>query len=125
MPSSTSPSSSDGDLPVDVEKRAGPIAAEHEASHYHHPSKKDEEEHDNGGSLTDPAREEEEELENWRIQPEPDILNTEADGVAGTVSRVLSRISTKSSWNPGPPPDGGRVAWLACEPSFFFSLPPP
>ncbi|KAK4149812.1 major facilitator superfamily domain-containing protein [Chaetomidium leptoderma] len=29
------------------------------------------------------------------------------------VSRVLTRASTKSSWNPGPPPDGGLQAWTA------------
>jgi hypothetical protein len=29
--------------------------------------------------------------------------------------RILSRISTKSSWiDPGPPPDGGFKAWLQC-----------
>ncbi|XXH01092.1 hypothetical protein Hte_007443 [Hypoxylon texense] len=106
MPSSTSPSSSEDNLPVDVEKRTDPVATEHETSHQ---SRKDEE-HD-GSNPTDPAAEDDDE---WRIQPEPDILNTEADGVTGTLSRVLSRISTKSSWNPGPPPDGGRVAWLAC-----------
>jgi|SRR5450432_3113558 hypothetical protein len=25
--------------------------------------------------------------------------------------RVITRTSTKSSWNPGPPPDGGLAAW--------------
>ncbi|KAK4098529.1 MFS general substrate transporter [Parathielavia hyrcaniae] len=43
------------------------------------------------------------------------------DGAAGTgngvlskaVSRVLTKASTKSSWNPGPPPDGGWQAWIA------------
>ena len=35
-------------------------------------------------------------------------------------SRVLTRPSTKSSWNPGPPPDGGLQAWLA-----GMSPPPP
>lgn len=38
-------------------------------------------------------------------------------GEAGMLSRVLSRVlshaSTKSSWNPGPPPDGGLKAWMA------------
>ncbi|KAK4233605.1 major facilitator superfamily domain-containing protein [Achaetomium macrosporum] len=35
----------------------------------------------------------------------------------GVLSRVLSRVltrpSTKSSWNPPPPPDGGMQAWIA------------
>lgn len=31
------------------------------------------------------------------------------------VSRVLSRSTSKSSWNPGPPPDGGLKAWTAGE----------
>ncbi|KAL2163840.1 hypothetical protein VTH06DRAFT_5899 [Thermothelomyces fergusii] len=35
-------------------------------------------------------------------------------GVASrALSHVLSRVSTKSSWNPGPPPDGGLQAWTA------------
>ncbi|KAI1105453.1 MFS general substrate transporter [Jackrogersella minutella] len=102
MPSSTSPSSSDGELPLDVEK-----GADHAPGGSENPgqSRKDE-----GPSCESPA----EATDDWRIPPEPDILNTEADGMAGAVSRVLSKISTKSSWNPGPPPDGGRVAWLAC-----------
>ncbi|KAL2144186.1 hypothetical protein VTI28DRAFT_9477 [Corynascus sepedonium] len=33
--------------------------------------------------------------------------------VTRTLSRVLTRASTKSSWNPGPPPDGGLQAWMA------------
>ena len=34
------------------------------------------------------------------------------DGVLG---RVLSRITSRSSYDPGPPPDGGWVAWSQCE----------
>lgn len=34
-------------------------------------------------------------------------------GLAGMMERVVSRVSTKSSWNPGPPPDGGVRAWTA------------
>ncbi|KAL8405012.1 hypothetical protein RB594_009771 [Gaeumannomyces avenae] len=36
-----------------------------------------------------------------------------ATGLGRVVSRVLSRTTTRSSWNPGPPPDGGAKAWLA------------
>lgn len=39
-------------------------------------------------------------------------------GVAGVLERVISRTSTKSTWNPGPPPDGGVQAWMAGE---FFA----
>lgn len=35
------------------------------------------------------------------------------DGIAGVIERVISRTSTKSNWNPGPPPDGGKKAWTA------------
>lgn len=35
------------------------------------------------------------------------------DGIAGAIERVISRTSTKSNWNPGPPPDGGKNAWMA------------
>lgn len=34
------------------------------------------------------------------------------DGIAGAIERVISRTSTKSNWNPGPPPDGGKKAWM-------------
>ncbi|ROW07250.1 hypothetical protein VMCG_03796 [Cytospora schulzeri] len=33
--------------------------------------------------------------------------------LSGVLGRVLSRTTTKSSWNPGPPPDGGLQAWTA------------
>lgn len=110
MPPPSSPSSSEGELPVDVEKQAIPIPAGTEGSSQ---CKQDEE-----INIDSPA----EGADDWQIQPEPDILNPDADGMAGAVSRVLSRISTKSSWNPGPPPDGGKVAWLACESPFLLVL---
>ncbi|KAI1814131.1 MFS general substrate transporter [Poronia punctata] len=94
----TRQSSSDGELPIDIEKQSSredegrerPIG-EKESSNGNH-------QHD----------------EQWAIEPEPDFLNTDASGAAGTLGRVLSRISTKASWNPGPPPDGGKKAWLMC-----------
>ncbi|KAL7620051.1 hypothetical protein AAE478_010600 [Parahypoxylon ruwenzoriense] len=100
--SSSSSSYSEGGLPVDVEKQAKHVPPRREDADQ---SKKCEERSDE-----DPV----EVAENWQVEAEPEILNTEADGIAGAVNRVLSRISTKSSWNPGPPPDGGRVAWLNC-----------
>ncbi|KAI1804657.1 MFS general substrate transporter [Daldinia bambusicola] len=106
MPHSSSSNSSQGELPVDVEKQAVPVPAGAEG-----PSESRKNEAEEGiGNMGSPA----EEGDEWRIPPEPDILNPEAEGVAGAVSRVLSRMSTKSSWNPGPPPDGGKVAWLMC-----------
>lgn len=36
-------------------------------------------------------------------------------GSGGVLDRVMSRVSTKSSWNPGPPPNGGVKAWTAGE----------
>ncbi|KAJ1324241.1 MFS transporter MCT family solute carrier family 16 (monocarboxylic acid transporters) member 10 [Microdochium nivale] len=53
-------------------------------------------------------RDEEEELE------PPQLLDPDAGGVVGTLGRVLSRISTNAGPNPGPAPNGGRAAWLAC-----------
>ncbi|KAK8116312.1 major facilitator superfamily transporter [Apiospora sp. TS-2023a] len=35
--------------------------------------------------------------EDWQIEPEPAVLDTGSQ-----------------CWNPGPPPDGGKAAWLAC-----------
>ncbi|RYP80291.1 hypothetical protein DL770_006290 [Monosporascus sp. CRB-9-2] len=103
MPSSTSPSSSEGELKIDVEKqgqsssngrRDGPVSEKATPSDVN--------------SCRGGCEDE------WSIQPEPNFFNTEVDGVTGAVNRVLSRISTKSSWNPGPPPDGGSKAWLTC-----------
>lgn len=34
-------------------------------------------------------------------------------GVSGLAERVLSRTTSRSSFNPGPPPDGGLKAWTA------------
>ncbi|KAH7018300.1 major facilitator superfamily domain-containing protein [Microdochium trichocladiopsis] len=42
------------------------------------------------------------------------LLDPEAPGFAGTLGRALSKISTNAGPNPGPAPDGGRKAWLAC-----------
>lgn len=33
----------------------------------------------------------------------------------GPLGRVLSRITTRSSYDPGPPPDGGWLAWSQCK----------
>lgn len=34
-------------------------------------------------------------------------------GLGGVLDRVVSRVSTKSSCHPGPPPNGGVKAWTA------------
>lgn len=43
----------------------------------------------------------------------------EADTVRGeqlgAVDRVLSMVASRSSYDPGPPPDGGWVAWTQCK----------
>lgn len=31
------------------------------------------------------------------------------------LGRVLSRVTSRSSIDPGPPPDGGRLAWAQCK----------
>lgn len=31
------------------------------------------------------------------------------------LDRVLSRVTSKSSYDPGPPPDGGWLAWTQCK----------
>ncbi|XWW99887.1 hypothetical protein V2A60_007901 [Cordyceps javanica] len=40
--------------------------------------------------------------------------DVEVDSPGGVFGRVLSRITSKSSVDPGPPPDGGWVAWTQC-----------
>ncbi|KAI0893157.1 MFS general substrate transporter [Annulohypoxylon nitens] len=104
MPSSTSSTDGDGELPLDIEKQDD-HSRPHDQCEKGCPSRRKDEEQTTGS----PA----EVVEDWQIPPEPN-LNTEAEGMTGALNRVLSRISTKSSWNPGPPPDGGRVAWIAC-----------
>lgn len=66
---------------------------------------------DDSGSLENGPGQNKEE---WIEPAEPPILDTEADGVAGVLNRVLSRISTSTELRPGPPPDGGREAWTIC-----------
>lgn len=41
-----------------------------------------------------------------------EVLGDEQPGVVG---RVLSRVTSRSSYDPGPPPDGGLVAWTQCK----------
>lgn len=40
----------------------------------------------------------------------------------GLVGRVLSRTTSRSSWNPGPPPDGGLEAWLVVLGAHFVNF---
>ncbi|KAJ3576844.1 hypothetical protein NPX13_g3578 [Xylaria arbuscula] len=97
--SSTSPSSSDGELRIDIEKQESRNASIKRQS----------------GEQEGVESKSKEESDQWdNIEPEPDLLDTNASGVTGALGRVLSRISTNASWNPGPPPDGGRNAWLMC-----------
>lgn len=100
MTSSLSTGSAARDLPPDVEKQGGDIKAvddSHSTSDTEDTSNPDE-----AGRTRD----------KWSVAPELEVLDTEAEGASGTISRVLSRISTNASWDPGPPPDGGRAAWL-------------
>ncbi|KAI1164948.1 riboflavin transporter MCH5 [Nemania serpens] len=96
MPTDTVSSSSDGEFPVDIEKQATRDLEEQEGA-------------------THRINDEDEQRE---TVPEPDLdpdfLDTDASGAAGVLNRVLSRISTTASKNPGPPPDGGKKAWLMC-----------
>jgi hypothetical protein len=49
--------------------------------------------------------------------PEGDGENSDGTSIHETPSamnRVLSRITSKSSVDPGPPPDGGMLAWTQC-----------
>ncbi|KAI0409353.1 MFS general substrate transporter [Xylaria palmicola] len=98
MPASTSSSSSDGDLPLDIEKQETRDAVRQGRT-------KEQE---------DTLSQSHEEDDQWEIEPAPELFDPDAPGAAGAVGRVLSRISTSASKNPGPPPDGGKKAWLMC-----------
>lgn len=102
MHSSTSPRSSvHGDPQHDAEKQAGSISPTRDSG----ASGSD---HDEGSDRSD-AEAHGDGLEDI----EPEMFDLDAAGMAGIVNRALSRISTNASWSPGPPPDGGREAWLA------------
>ncbi|KAI1863452.1 uncharacterized protein JN550_009563 [Neoarthrinium moseri] len=103
MPPTRASNPGEGELPSDIEKQVEPIDAAQDG-----PSGSDKD--DRSGS-TDHASTDDDDND-WAVPPEPEFLNTEAGGVTGALSRVLSRISTNASWNPGPPPDGGREAWV-------------
>ncbi|KAI0969162.1 riboflavin transporter MCH5 [Xylaria arbuscula] len=91
MPNSTTPSFSDGELRIDIEKQ---------------------EPRDHGQSQAQgEAVSKDDENEQWEIEPE---FDTDAGGAVGALNRVLSRISTNASRNPGPAPDGGKTAWIMC-----------
>ncbi|KAH8199088.1 hypothetical protein TruAng_006724 [Truncatella angustata] len=100
MSPSSSSLSIEEELPPDVEKRSDRV----EAANEHH-SGTDKEEGDFEGTAIEGQ-------DAWAIEPEPDILNTNAGGPSGSIAKVLSRISANTNWNPGPPPDGGRAAWI-------------
>lgn len=59
---------------------------------------------------------------------EPDTSDDEEDGGEETASqgiatRVLSRLTSRSSVDPGPPPDGGWLAWSQCILKYPFPSP--
>ncbi|KAI0190720.1 major facilitator superfamily transporter [Xylaria flabelliformis] len=97
MPTSTPSNSSDGELPLDIEKQDTRDNGRHERT-------QDQEAISKGIDGDEQSE----------TEPEPDFLDVNAGGVTGAMSRVLSRISTNASRNPGPPPDGGRQAWIMC-----------
>ncbi|KAI0871128.1 MFS general substrate transporter [Hypoxylon argillaceum] len=99
MSTSTTPSSSDGELPLDIEKQTTRASTNQGQA-----KARDED------AVSEPKADDEQ----WEIEPEPDFLDVNASGAVGVLSRVLSRISTTASRNPGPPPDGGKKAWLMC-----------
>jgi hypothetical protein len=101
MPAYTSQSSSDGELPLDVEKQG----TTHNGGRNLSAGEKEKD------LLKSELKREGEDDERW----EPEFLDTNATCAAGALGRVLSRISTKASWNPGPPPNGGKKAWLMCK----------
>ncbi|ELQ40327.1 hypothetical protein OOU_Y34scaffold00448g27 [Pyricularia oryzae Y34] len=43
-------------------------------------------------------------------------------GASSRLSRALSRSASRSSWNPGPPPDGGLEAWLVVLGAHFVNF---
>ncbi|KAI0517752.1 riboflavin transporter MCH5 [Xylaria bambusicola] len=94
--SSTTPSSSDGELRIDIEKQESRNASIHGQPRAQ-------------GEAVSKGKEEDDQ---WEVEPEPDFIDPNASGAVGTLGRVLSRISTNASRNPGPPPDGGKTAWL-------------
>lgn len=95
MPTGTG--SSDGESPLDIEKHAA----------------RDLEKQERAVTRTSDETQQRETV----AEPEldPDFLDVDADGAAGVLNRVLSRISTTASKNPGPPPNGGKTAWLMCK----------
>lgn len=68
----------------------------------------DEAEYDGPSQHTEPGKE----------CAEPRHNESGRTGLGGAIEKAISRTSTKSSWNPGPPPDGGLKAWMAGE---FFA----
>ncbi|CAJ2508518.1 Uu.00g135440.m01.CDS01 [Anthostomella pinea] len=98
MTSSAPISSSEDDLPVDVEKQQSNRL--HPVDHHAEQENTAEKENETRGANGSPL--------------EAEVLNKDADDMAGAVNRVLSKMSSNASWNPGPPPDGGREAWLTC-----------
>lgn len=44
------------------------------------------------------------------------------DGSPSFMDRVLSRVTSRSSLEQGPPPDGGWVAWCQCESNTYNPL---
>ncbi|KAK8011886.1 hypothetical protein PG989_000146 [Apiospora arundinis] len=106
MASSSSDSTTARDSPVDMKKLGGIDCPPPNAQRPDQQARI---------GITRPSNSDSRDFRNrWQIEPEPQILDAEAKGMTGAMNRVLSGISAQSSWNPEPPPDGGKAAWLAC-----------
>lgn len=44
-----------------------------------------------------------------------DSDDVDDDGAPSVLDRVVSRVTSRSSIDPGPPPDGGWLAWSQCK----------
>lgn len=83
----------------DLEKQSGPATT----------TDGDKQEEKHGAAPSMPGADDYDELDGSASSS----LHDGATGLGRVASRVLSRATTRSGWNPGPPPDGGARAWLA------------
>lgn len=55
------------------------------------------------------------------VADEESVDEEDAEGTPSILDRVVSSVASRSSFDPGPPPDGGWLAWSQCECCLFTS----
>ncbi|KAI9150137.1 MFS-type transporter dbaD [Paramyrothecium foliicola] len=95
----------------DLERRQGPPRAAGHSTPGHHDVEPKDDEHETAEDTTSSSHKSERDYEHDGAETRAAVDSGASAPGHGIMSQVVSRISSRSSIDPGPPPDGGWQAW--------------